>query len=204
MTRETAVGVVLAGGRSARMGGRDKAFVELAGRPLIAHVLERLVPQVSTLVVSANGQPESFAAHGVSVVADTVGGFAGPLAGILAGMTWAGDHVPGAKRIATVAVDTPFFPKDLVARLANAVGSEGVAVARSSGRVHPTFVLVPLILAGDLAAFLAVDGSRRVSDWLAGYGPTAVDFEARSDGSDPFFNINTPEDLAAVAACAVR
>jgi len=202
--RDEIVGVVLAGGRSARMGGRDKAFLELAGRPLVAHVVARLAPQVSTLVVSANRRPESYAAQAVPVVADTVSGFAGPLAGILAGITWAGDHAPGARSVATVAVDTPFFPDDLVARLAAAAGRDGIAVARSGGRVHPTFALVPLGLAGDLTTFLAAGSSRRVSDWLSRHDPATVDFDAWPDGSDPFFNINTPEDLAAVSTCAVR
>ena len=195
-------GIILAGGRSARMGGIDKAFVQLAGRPLIAHAVARLAPQVSMLAISANGPPESYATQGLLVVADTVRGSAGPLAGILAGMTWARDRAPGVTRIATVAVDTPFFPDDLVACLAVAVGSGDVAIAGSRGRAHPTFALLPLDLADDLAAFLAAGGSRRARDWLARHDPAIVDVDDGPDGLDPFFNINTPSDLAAIAGCA--
>ena len=194
------VGVVLAGGRSRRMGGGDKSFALLAGRPLIAHAIERLAPQVDAIVVSANGPRMQYASLGVPVVADTVAGFAGPLAGFLAGMEWARANVPAASHVATVAVDTPFFPADLVARLAAATGPEGMAVARTGGRAHPVFALLPVSAAGDLTRFVSAGGSLKVADWLARHDVVLVDFDEDARGFDPFFNINTPEDLARAEA----
>ncbi len=190
------VGIVLAGGRSRRMGGGDKSFALLAGRPLIAHVVARLVPQVTAVVVSANGPPLRYASLGLPVVADTVAGFAGPLAGFLAGMEWARENLPEAVHVATVAADTPFFPTDLVARLSAAAGPEGMAVARTKGRNHPVFTLLPVSGAGDLNRFIAAGGSLKVADWLARYDVMAVDFDEDASGYDPFFNINTPMELA--------
>jgi molybdopterin-guanine dinucleotide biosynthesis protein A len=198
-------GVVLAGGRSSRMGGRDKAFVPLVGMPLIGHVTARLRPQVAELAISAGADPSRFAALGPSVLADPVAGLPGPLAGLLAGLRWA--QARGFTHIATAAVDTPFLPLDLVAHLASGARPDGVAVARSAGRVHPVFALVPVGLADDLEGFLASGGSRRAGDWLARHDPAVVDF-AFVEGIDPFFNINTPEDLALAeakaAGCATR
>ncbi|MEO8669205.1 MAG: molybdenum cofactor guanylyltransferase MobA [Bauldia sp.] len=193
-------GVILAGGLSRRMGG-DKSLMPLAGRPLIAHAIERLRPQVDELAINANDDPARFAAFGLPIVPDTTTGHAGPLAGILAGMQWAsGMHVA---LLATVSVDAPFFPQDLVARLSEATDGQAIAVARSAGRVHPVFGLFPVRLAGDLEGFLRRDERRSVTGWLAGQAMVAVDFEGSSPGSgDPFFNINTPEDLA-VAARAI-
>lgn len=190
------VGLVLAGGRGSRMGGRDKALLMLNGRPLLARAIERLAPQVAGLVVSANGPQERYAGFGVPVVQDAPREFAGPLAGFLAGMAWARVNVPDASHVATAAVDTPFFPSDFVARLAAAAGAERAAVARSGGRVHPVFALLPVCLADDLAAFLAAGKSLKAAEWLAGHDVVAVDFIVPAGGSDPFFNINTPEDLA--------
>lgn len=188
------VGVILAGGRARRMGGSDKSFLLLDGQPLLGRAIARLAPQTTTLVISANGPTERYARFGVPVVADTISGFAGPLAGVLAGMTWARANVPDASRVATIAVDTPFFPLDLVARL-SAAGAEGTAVAQSSGRKHPVFALIPVALASDLAAFLADGASLRVTDWLAQHHVVTVDFDGVA-GVDPFFNLNTPDDLA--------
>jgi molybdopterin-guanine dinucleotide biosynthesis protein A len=205
--RRPIVGVILAGGRSRRMLGRDKSLLLLDGKSLLARSIARLAPQVDAVVVSANGQSSQYAPFGAPVVADSVEGFVGPLAGMLAGMAWARNHVPAASSIATVAVDTPFFPRDLVARLAAGAGTRRVAIAASGGRMHPVFALAPVDLAEDLASFLAATESLRVADWLARHNPIDVAFEA-GDGVDPFFNINTPEDLAeaeAVAAsCAGR
>jgi molybdopterin-guanine dinucleotide biosynthesis protein A len=194
------VGVLLAGGRARRMGGSDKSFLMLDGRPLLARAIERLAPQVATLVVSANGPREKYARLGMPVVRDAPG-LVGPLAGFLAGMAWARANVPDASHIATAAVDTPFIPSDLVARLAAAAGG-GPAVARSGGRVHPVFALLPSHLAGDLAAFLAARKSLKVADWLARHHPVAVDFGPAAGGIDPFFNVNTPQDLTRAEAMA--
>lgn len=203
---QSIVGVVLAGGRARRMGGRDKSFVLLNDQPLLQRAIVRLRPQVGSLVVSGNGPPKRYAEFETPVIADTVGGFAGPLAGMLAAMAWARVNAPGASSIATVAVDTPFFPLDLVARLSAAVGSERIAVAMSGGRMHPVFALLPLGLTDDLAAFLAAGASFKAADWLARHDTVLVGFDEVAS-VDPFFNINTPGDLAraeAVAASCAR
>lgn len=193
------VGVVLAGGRATRMGGRDKALVELAGQPLLVHVIDRLAPGVARVVVNANRPAEGYACFGLPVIADTVRGFPGPLAGILAGMEWASANTD-AGSIATAAADTPFFPTDLVQRLAAAqAGAPGrIALARSAAGLHPTFGLWPVALRDDLAAHLAAGGSRKVSEWAGLHDLVTVDFapnEHSPAAVDPFFNVNTPDDL---------
>jgi molybdopterin-guanine dinucleotide biosynthesis protein A len=189
------VGVLLAGGRSERMGGSDKSFALLDGKPLVVHVAERLAPQVETLVVSTNADPAPFAALALSTVADRDQGYNGPLAGMLAGMDWTIANVPDAHAIVTAAVDTPFIPRDLVARLDRASGNRGVArIAASAGRLHQTIGMWPLSLRSPLAQWLDDGRSRAVRDWLAACPHVAVDFDVRA-GVDPFFNINTPDDL---------
>jgi molybdopterin-guanine dinucleotide biosynthesis protein A len=196
---QSILGVVLAGGRARRMGGTDKSFVLLNDQPLLRHATDRLRPQVGPLIVSGNGAPERYAEFETPVVADTVDGFAGPLAGMLAAMQWARGNAPRVTRIATVAVDTPFFPLDLITRLSAAVDNEHVAAATSGGRMHPVFALVPLRLADDLAAFLAAGTSFRAVDWLARHDAVLVGFDEVA-GVDPFFNINSPDDLARAEA----
>jgi molybdopterin-guanine dinucleotide biosynthesis protein A len=189
-------GVVLAGGRSRRMGGRDKSFALFHGKHLVAHAVTRFRPQVGMLAVNSNGDAAALAGLAVPVIADTIPGRPGPLAGILAGMQWA--KAEGAGQVATVAVDAPLFPTDLVARLAAGDGGGTVAVARSGGRIHPVFGLFPVGLAGDLAEFIARGESLRVTDWLARHAIVAVDFDEAAAGElDPFLNINTPAELAA-------
>jgi molybdopterin-guanine dinucleotide biosynthesis protein A len=198
------LGVLLAGGRSERMGGGDKCLVELNGRPLLAHAIERLRPQVASLVLNANGDPKRFARFGLPVVADTVTGFAGPLAGILAGMLFAQDRGPGIRYVATVATDSPFFPGDLVARLSAALEGGGkLAIARCGGRDYPVFGLFPIGLAGDLAEFLATSRNLAVMAWIDRHASSSVEFEAPGGAPDPFSNVNTPDDLA-VAEAALR
>jgi molybdopterin-guanine dinucleotide biosynthesis protein A len=191
--------VVLVGGRSSRMGGGDKPLLPLAGRPILAHVLERLQPQIGRIAINANGDSARFAEFGLPVVADTVPGFAGPLAGLLAGMAWAAG-LPGASTLATVAGDTPFFPADLIAKLPQAPAGH-IGLAASAGRTHPVFGLWPLALRADLARFIK-DGGRRVMDFVARHPVSVVDFPIEG-GGDPFFNINTPEDLAAAERLVV-
>ncbi len=188
--------MLLAGGRGRRMGEVDKCLLPLGGRPLLGRAIERLAPQVDVLVLNANGPSERFAAFGLPVVADPMPDFAGPLAGFLAGMRWVGSRLPEARLIATVATDTPFFPTDLVARLAEAAGPERAAVARTAGQLHRVFAVLPVSSAGHLSRFIEESASRKVGDWLDRIGFAAVDFddEIRA-GLDPFFNINTPEDL---------
>jgi molybdopterin-guanine dinucleotide biosynthesis protein A len=194
---ETALhaGVILAGGLSRRMGGGDKPLLPLAGRPLLAHVIERLRPQVGALAVNANGNATRFAPFGLEVVADDSADFAGPLAGILAAMNWAKRLHPSAAAVLTVPADTPFLPRDLASRL-KAAGAP--SLARSGGRIHPVVGLWPLRLRDDLQRALRGEGIRKVEDWTARFDPAIVDFEAGA--IDPFFNINTPEDLARAAA----
>lgn len=190
-------GIILAGGLSRRMGGGDKSLAQLAGRPMLRHVAERLSPQVAGLAINANGDPSRFATFGLPVIADSFEGFAGPLAGILAGLEWAADARLDA--VASVAADTPFFPQDLVSRLGRAAGRRGViSVAASQDRRHPVFALWPLELRRQLEKFLSA-GNRRVWDFIETHQFVEVDFPmAQFPGgqSDPFFNVNTQADLA--------
>ena len=198
------VGVVLAGRRSSRMGGGDKCLRPLSGKPILAHIIERLAPQVSALIINANDGEERFAAFGLTVVADSVEGHAGPLAGVHAGLAWAKANMPDARYIATVAGDTPFFPADLVNVLrAESNGSEhAVIVARSGEGVHPVFGLWPVSVADALENDLH-QGARKVTTWLAEHDAAEVSFPPITIAGraiDPFFNINRPEDLAEAEA----
>ncbi|MDX2201701.1 MAG: molybdenum cofactor guanylyltransferase MobA [Hyphomicrobiaceae bacterium] len=195
-------GVILAGGLSRRMGGGDKGLLELAGRPMLAHVAERLGAQVGRLVINANGDPARLARFGLSVVADTVEGFVGPLAGVLAGMRWSRAHTPSASHIVTAPADAPLLPRDLVPRLqAGLRGQSGqIALAQSGGELHPVIGLWPVALADDLESALA-QGVRKVLRWTDRHGTVAVPFEMIGAGQreiDPFYNANTPEELAAL------
>lgn len=186
------VAVVLAGGLARRMGGGDKALVTLAGRPMLAHVLERVGPLVSAVAINANGDAGRFAGFGLPVLADTVGGFVGPLAGILAGMRWAASI--GAGTLLSVPTDTPFLPEDLVVRLEGARAEAGVplACAASGGWTHPVVGLWDVSLADALEAALR-GGERKIDAWTAGVG---VAHATWTGGDDPFANVNTPAELA--------
>ncbi len=190
------VGVLLAGGQSRRMGGGDKGFRLLGGVPILRRVIDRFRPQVGRLVINANGEPARFASTGLPVVADTVEDFPGPLAGVLAGLDWAAGNVPHALWIATVATDAPFIPRDLVARMivATEEGAELVC-ASSHGRTHPVIGLWATRLRSDLRRAVVEEGVRKVDIWTARHRLAVVDFAV--DPVDPFFNVNTPEDLAA-------
>lgn len=190
----TVVGALLAGGSSERMG-TDKALVELAGRPLVAHAAARLKPQVERLILNANGEPSRFASLDLTVVPDADGGGSGPLAGILAGLVWTRANAPSAEWVATLPADTPFAPSDLVAHLKAATEDGGtIRVAASNRQTHYTIALWPVAMADDLAGWLAAGRSKAVHDWLATRPHIAVDFDTRA-GLEPFFNVNTPEDL---------
>jgi molybdopterin-guanine dinucleotide biosynthesis protein A len=179
------------------MGGGDKALRPLGGLTLLERVVERLRPQVSALVLNANGDPARFAAFGLPVVADSVSGFAGPLAGVLAGLDWAAAHGEDCGFVASVATDAPFLPRDLVARLAEGTTASGadLACAASGGRVHPVFGLWPVRLREELRHALVVEGVRKVDVWTGRYRLATVPFS--TEPIDPFFNANRPEDLAA-------
>lgn len=192
-------GVLLAGGLSRRMGGGDKCLRDLGGKPMLGHVIERLGPQVGAMVINANGDPGRFHPFGLAVVADTIGGFAGPLAGVLAGMRWSATAAPQAKWIVTVSTDAPFLPLDLVHRLlaATADAPQTIALAASGGEVHPVIGLWPVALADDLEEQLHA-GVRKVLHWTDRHRSVIVDFPfLRFQGRkiDPFFNANTPEEL---------
>jgi molybdenum cofactor guanylyltransferase len=200
-------GVVLAGGQSRRMGGGDKGLLEVAGKPMLAHVIDRLRPQVGRMVINANGDPVRFAAFGLPVVADTVGGFVGPLAGVLAGMRWSLANAPAAHWIVTVAGDAPLVPADLVPRLTTALdGRTGIVLARSSGELHPVIGLWPVGLADDLQQELE-RGVRKVLHWTDRHGTIPVDFGTAKIGGvdiDPFFNANTPQELDSLRALLAK
>lgn len=200
------LGVILAGGLATRMGGGDKGLLQLGGQCLLSHVIDRLAPQVCDLGLNANGDPKRFADLNLPVLPDTIEGFAGPLAGVLAGLDWAAEQ--GAECIVTAAADTPFFPCDLAARLTQAAEGQahplvlattlrtGDEALKSGGgkRVnrHPTFGLWPVALRDDLRAALQ-DGLRKVVLWTDKHDGREALFPA--EPFDPFFNVNTPEDL---------
>src|SRR5439155_24473559 len=184
---------------SRRMGGGDKALRLLGGIPLLDRVIERLRPQVDALVLNANGDPGRFSSYALPVVADSVSGFAGPLAGVLAGLDWAASVRPDCPYIVSVATDAPFLPTDLVARLAE--GLDGahadLACAASGGRAHPVFGLWPVRLREDLRRAVVAEGIRKVDLWTERYKLVTVSFAEQP--VDPFFNANRPEDLTAAA-----
>ncbi len=192
------VAVLLAGGQGSRMAvdgrGPDKPLRPLAGRPLLAHAIDRVRPQVDGLVLNANGDPARFAAFRLDVVGDDMPGQPGPLAGILAGLRWAARA--GASDVLSVATDTPFLPADLVERLQAARAAAGVplACAGSGGWTHPVIGLWPVRLADALEADLRA-GMRKIDLWTARHGVAVADFPTLP--FDPFFNVNRPEDLAA-------
>ncbi|MCV6591485.1 MAG: molybdenum cofactor guanylyltransferase MobA [Silicimonas sp.] len=187
------VGVILAGGQARRMGGGDKGLLRLGSSTILGHVVARLEDQVARLALNANGDGARFADLGLPVLPDSIDGFAGPLAGVLAGLDWAAGE--GADHVVTAAADTPFFPPDLVPRLLLAAEVEGkpIALARTEDGRHPTFGLWPVALREDLRAALQ-DGTRKVVAWTDRHGTAMADFP--TGRFDPFFNVNTPEDLA--------
>lgn len=195
MSEET-IGILLAGGRSSRMGGGDKSLTTLGGMPMLAHVTQCLAPQCTALILSANGAPERFSAFGLPVLADDVEGFAGPLAGILAGLDFIAAHHPAIAWALSAATDTPFLPRALVQRLhqARAAADARIACARSGGNVHPVVALWPVALRQELRHALTVETIRKVDRFAARYPRAFADWDA--DPLDPFFNVNTPADLA--------
>ncbi len=203
------VGIILAGGLATRMGGGDKCLLPLGHSTLLEQVIARLRPQVGEIALNANGDPARFERFGLPIVPDSIAEFPGPLAGVLAGLDWAAER--GAQGVISVAADTPFFPTDLAAQLESAAkgmthplvlaatprGTEDTKSMSRSGLVrHPTFGLWPVALRDDLRAALT-DGLRKVVIWTEKHGGREAVFEA--DG-DPFFNVNTAEDLAQAQA----
>jgi len=189
------VGVLLAGGLSRRMGGGDKNQLGLGQRPILDHVIDRVRPQVDTLILNANGDPERFAGYDLPVVADVVDGYAGPLAGILTGMEWAATHVPDAQWLASFPTDAPFLPRDLVAKLVAATVAEGadMACAMSQDRTHPPIAIWPVALRAELRRAMVDEEMRKIDRWTGRYKIVHVPFD--DPDMDPFFNINRAENL---------
>jgi molybdopterin-guanine dinucleotide biosynthesis protein A len=190
------LGLVLAGGLARRMGGGDKARIRIGGITILERVLARIQPQCTAVILNANGDPARFADAGLDVVPDSVPGFAGPLAGILAGLDWAAAHRPDIADLASVPGDCPFLPADLIPRLAAARAAAGtpLACARSGDWRHPVVGLWPVGLREDLRHALVVEDLRKIEIWTARHGIVTVDWP--TEPIDPFFNVNTPEDAA--------
>ena len=206
---ENVIGLVLAGGQGRRMsmgeaGVMDKPLLNLAGRPLLAHILDSIIPQVKAAAINANTNDNTdrnrrFADFGLPIIADTIGGFLGPLAGILSGLDWAAQHHPSATHLASFPGDAPFLPDDLVARLCaginmqNKAGQDGesFACASSFDRRHPVVGIWPIAIRTELRHQLVHHDMRKIDLFTADYPMTVVDFKG---SPDPFFNVNRPKD----------
>lgn len=184
-------GLVLAGGRATRMGGEDKGLIRIAGQPMVAHVLQRLRPQVQKLLVNANRNAAAYAELRVRVVPDRMPEFPGPLAGMASGLAAA-----DTPWVVTAPCDSPLIPADLVARLYRAVREQDadLAVAEGGGRLQPVFALLPVSLLGDLEAYL-LSGERKIDHWFRQHRMAVADF---SDCAETFINVNTPEERDAL------
>jgi molybdenum cofactor guanylyltransferase len=194
VTTPPTLGLVLAGGLARRMGGGDKARIRIGGATILERVLARLTPQCSQIIINANGDPARFADTHLPVVADSVPDFAGPLAGILAGLDWAAAKAPDCEWLASVPGDCPFLPNDLVARLHNARLAAGtrLSCARSGEWRHPVVGLWPVSLREDLRRALLDEGLHKIEIWTARHGVAIADWP--TEPVDPFFNVNTPDD----------
>ncbi len=189
-------GVLLAGGLARRMGGGDKPMRQIGGRTILARVITRLKPQCDELILNANGDPARFASFGLPVIPDNVENFPGPLAGILAALDWTAAHRPGVSLVFSAAADCPFLPRDLVARLTEALVNENaqLAVAASDGQSHPVIGLWSVGLRDELRRALVQEDVRRIDRWTARYRLATVEWQV--DTLDPFFNANTMDDIA--------
>jgi molybdopterin-guanine dinucleotide biosynthesis protein A len=198
------LGLVLAGGLARRMGGGDKTRIRIGGKTILERVLARFKPQCVAVILNANGDPGRFSDTGLPVVPDTVPGFAGPLAGILAGLDWTAAHAPAITDVASVPGDCPFLPGDLVARLSAAREAAGVplACARSGDWRHPVVGLWPVALRQDLRKALVEEDMHKIETWTARHGIAIGDWPATP--IDPFFNVNTPADVAEAEGIAAQ
>jgi molybdopterin-guanine dinucleotide biosynthesis protein A len=189
-------GVLLAGGLARRMGGGDKPMRTIGGRTILARVIARLSAQCDGLILNANGDPARFAAFGLPVISDNVADFPGPLAGILAALDWAAANRPNVQWILSAAADCPFLPRDLVARLYQALENQNaqLAVAASDGQSHPVIGLWSVALRDELRQALVVEDVRKIDRWTARYRLATVTWPTTP--LDPFFNANTVEDIA--------
>ena len=198
------LGLVLAGGRATRMGGGDKTLLRVGGTTILERVLARIRPHCTAIMLNANGDASRFSAVGLPVVADEVPDFAGPLAGILAGLEWAAREHPKIEWIASAPGDCPFLPPDLIPRLHEARTAEGkiLACARSGEWRHPVVALWPVTLRIDLRRALFYEDLHKIELFTGRYGVAVAEWPDRP--VDPFMNVNTPEDLAAAADIAAR
>jgi molybdopterin-guanine dinucleotide biosynthesis protein A len=198
------LGVLLAGGLARRMGGGDKPLKTLGGITLLDRAVARLAPQCDGLIVNANGDPARFSGLGFPVVADTVEGFAGPLAGVLAALEWMAAHRPQTGWLLSIPTDSPFLPVDLVARLHEAREAERklLACARSGDQTHPVVGLWPVSLAADLRHALVVEDLRKIDRWTARHGIAEATWPTAP--YDSFFNANSPDDLAEAETILAR
>jgi len=196
MTASAVLGLILAGGLARRMGGGDKVRITIGGRTILERVLARMAPQCSRIIINANGDPARFADTRLPVVADSLPDFAGPLAGVLAGLDWTAAHASDIADIASVPGDCPFLPGDLVARLEAARSAQRtpLACARSGEWRHPVIGLWPVALRHDLRHALVDEGLHKIETWTQRHGVAIADWPAAP--VDPFFNVNTPEDVA--------
>jgi molybdopterin-guanine dinucleotide biosynthesis protein A len=204
VTAPPTLGLVLAGGLARRMGGGDKARIKIGGASILQRVLVCLTPQCNRVIINANGEPARFADTGLPVVADSVPDFAGPLAGILAGLDWAAQNAPDVAWLVSVPGDCPFLPKNLVTRLheARATSNFPLACARSGEWRHPVVGLWPVALREDLRHALVSEGLHKIELWTERHGVAIAEWPATP--IDPFFNVNTPEDAAQAEAIAAR
>jgi molybdopterin-guanine dinucleotide biosynthesis protein A len=198
------LGLILAGGLARRMGGGDKARIRVGGTTILERVLVRLKPQCRRVVINANGDPARFADTGLLVVADSVPDFAGPLAGILAGLDWAAENAPQCDWLVSVPGDCPFLPKNLLAQLHEVQHAAGtpLACARSGERRHPVVGLWPVALRSDLRRALLGEGLHKIELWTARHGVAVADWPDAP--VDPFFNVNTPQDAARADEIAMQ
>lgn len=201
LTVDKVLGCILAGGQSRRMGGGDKSLLDVGGKSMLDVILDRLSAQVSEIVLNANGDPDRFAKFHLPVIPDPVGDYAGPLAGVLAGLTHAKAQRPDVSHVVSIAGDTPFFPTNLVDRLCSSVPADKpvIALASSSSKLHPVFGLWPVTLKDDLHTWLETGQSGKVLAFVDRHDSVEVSFDPDpATGLDPFFNANKPDDLATV------
>jgi molybdenum cofactor guanylyltransferase len=185
--------ILLAGGQSRRLGGGDKCLISLEKEIILDKILKKILPQNKSIILNANGDPDRFSKYSFPIIQDTMDGYLGPLVGILSGMEWVRKNQKNKKYIVSIATDTPFFPYNLVEKLYSTVVArpEKIICASWQGRKNPIFAIWPISLSDDLRKDILL-GSRKIDSWTSKYGVYAINFVSPND---PFFNINTPEDL---------
>lgn len=195
----TVIGVMLAGGKARRMGGGDKCLLPLTGQTLLQRSLARALPQVTTMLLSANGNSLRFARTRLPVLADSIPGQPGPLAGIYQALLWMRENARNSEWLVSFASDAPFLPEDQLEKLQAAVSAdEQLIIARANDRIQPAFALWHISLLPEIEQVLTSDTQVDLRQWASKHRATFVDFH--NPHYDPFFNINTPQDLYAAEA----